>query len=482
MYLGKGWTTMSTIRTVAMPGGLGRLVLRVAALLLIAFGLLLPPVAGALAQDAAGAVEVVRMDGTITPVMARYLDRAIRRAEERNAAAVVLVMDTPGGLSSAMDDMIRDILESEVPVVVYVGPRGARAASAGVYLTYAAHIAAMAPGTNIGSASPVFIGGDGATGGDETMARKVTNDAVAQIKNLAELRGRNAVWAEAAVREAVNATATEALDLDVIDLIAEDVPALLAAIDGQRVTLASGETVLRTAQAETRDVKMTFVEEFLQILADPTVAYILLSIGSLGLFLELSNPGAVLPGVVGGLCLLLGLFALGTLPVNWAGLLLIGFAFVLFIADLFVPSFGTLTIGGLISFVLGSYLLIDSDVPGYTIAEPVIWTVTACLLAFFVFIAGAVLRARLRRPATGRQALIGAVGTVRRELKPDGMVFLHGELWRATAEEDVASAVPAGAQVVVAGLAGLRLVVRPAEAEVRNDIVTTADRRVVAPS
>jgi membrane-bound serine protease (ClpP class) len=357
-------------------------------------------------------------------------------------------------------------------VVVYVGPEGARAASAGVFITYAAHVAAMAPGTRIGSASPVTLGGPAPTEGEappadgqpsngETMARKVTNDAVSQIKNLAQLRNRNAAWAESAVRDAANVTADEAVRLAVVDLVAPSVPDLLARIDGRSVRLGDGtDVVLATNGASIRTVEMGWMAQLWQLLADPTVAYILLSLGSLGLFLELSNPGAILPGVVGGIFLLLALYSLGTLPVDWTGVLLIGFAFVLFAVDLFVPSFGSLTIGGVVSFVLGSYLLIGGDAPaGFAIAEPVIWTMTALLVALFLFIGGSVVRARLRRPTTGRESLLGAVGTVRRAIDPAGMVFMRGELWSATAADD--RPIAAGTSVAVTTVDGLRLVVRP---------------------
>ena len=434
---------------------------RLLAVVAYALGLLLlvaPPVG---AQGRTSRVDVVEIDGTITPVMARYVDRAIARAERQNSAAVVLEIDTPGGLSSAMDDIVRSVLESEVPVAAFVAPRGARAASAGVYIAYAAHVAAMAPGTNIGSASPIFSGGEDSDG-DETLRRKVTNDAVAQIKNLAQLRGRNAEWAESAVRDAANVTADEALALGAIDLMAANVDDLLAQLDGRTVQLESGPATLATAGAETNRVGLSRTEQFLQLLADPTVAYILLSLGSIGLFLELSNPGAILPGVVGGLCLLVGLFALGTLPVNWTGVLLIGFAFLLFGVDIFVPSFGALTVGGVVAFLLGSYLLIDSNAPpGYDIARPVIWTVTGLLVAFFAGIGAAVLRSALRKPATGRDALLGAVGTIR----PGGMVFVHGELWNAIPDAGTDAAdLPTGAPVTVAALDGLSLRVRPATA------------------
>lgn len=454
-------------------------------LVLIGLGLALLIAAPVAAQNQRPLVQVAEVDGTITPVMAGYVGRAIERAERDEAAALVLRMDTPGGLSSAMDEMIQDILHSDVPVVVYVAPGGARAASAGVFLTYAAHIAAMAPGSRIGSASPIFMGDDGsANDGNETLKRKVTNDAVSQIKNLAQLRGRNAEWAERAVRDADNVTADEALTLGVVDLLAPDLPALLDQINGREVRLERGLVILATADARIDEHRMGMADQFLQLLADPTIAYILLSLGSLGLFLELSNPGAILPGVVGGLFLLLALYSLGTIPVNWAGVLLIGFAFLLFAVDLFVPSFGSLTIGGLVSFVLGSYMLVaEGAPPGYDITPAVIWTTTALLLGFFLFIGGAVLRARLRRPSTGRESLAGQVGVVRQALTPDGFVFLAGELWHATAATpDPAVDVPVDTTVTVVAVEGLRLKVRVAtETEVTTAGRSGIDSRMVVP-
>lgn len=434
---------------------------RLAMLILITLGMVLPATGEVLAQDARPRVDIVELDGTITPVMARYIGQAIERAEEDGAEAIVLRMDTPGGLSSAMDDIVRDILESEVPVVVYTAPRGARAASAGVYISYAAHVAAMAPGTNIGSASPVSLGGENDP--DDTMTKKVTNDAAAQIVNLANLRDRNAEWAEEAVRDAANITADEAVDLGVVDVLADDVPTLLDKIDGRTVQLESGPVTLNTAGAVTEDVEMGWFDQLLQLLVDPTVAYLLLSLGSIGIFLEISNPGAVVPGVVGVLALLLGLFGLGTLPVNWTGVLLMGFGIVLLIVDVFVPSLGILTIGGLTSFVIGSYLLFgDSAPPGYEIEPAVIWTVTGCLVIFFVLIGGAVMRTQFRKPATGRRGLIGEQGIVRRALNPEGMVYVHGELWQAHSQDGVH--LPIGTAVTITAINGLVATVRPVNA------------------
>ncbi|MGH2535214.1 MAG: NfeD family protein [Thermomicrobiales bacterium] len=419
--------------------------------------------------------------------MARYVDRMIDNAGEDGVSALVIELDTPGGLSSAMDDIIQDILESEVPVVVYVSPNGARAASAGVFITYAAHVAVMAPGTRIGSASPIFMDeSGGVSDGSETLQRKVTNDAVSQIKNLATRRGRNADWAERAVREAANITADEALQLDVVDVVAPSLPELLDEIDGMVVEVQGEQVALSTRTAEIERRNMNALEGLLQLLAEPTIAYILLSLGMLGIFLELTNPGAIAPGVIGVLSLIVALFSLGTLPVNWTAVLLILFAFILFAIDLFVPSLGMLTIGGLVSFLLGSYLLIDADAPpGFEVSRPVIWTVTACIVGFFLWLAGSVLKARFRPPYTGQQALIGELGMVRRPLSPEGMVYVHGELWSAMLDPAVRGELPAGTEVAVTAVERLRLRVRPATtveldqaaAERAREQALPADRR-----
>ena len=421
-------------------------------------------------------VYLLEVDGPITPVMADYVARGIDEAARNGAEAVVIRLDTPGGLSSAMDDIVQDILQSPVPVIVYVAPEGARAASAGVFITYAAHIAAMAPATNIGSASPVLIGQDGQpTETDDTMQRKVVNDAVAKIRSLAERHGRNADWAEQAVREAVNITAEQAAALGVVDLVAPSLDALLDAVDGRTVTTSAGEVTLRTRDAEVVTVGMTTLERFFQMLSDPNIAYILLSLGMLGLFFELANPGSILPGVLGGILLLLGLYALGTLDVNWTGVLLMGFAFLLFLIDLYVPTHGVLTLGGIISFALGSLLLLQSPAnPAFQLSRAVIIAVTGTVAALFLILVYLVARSHARRPATGKEALIGARAIVRRALEPEGMVFVEGELWRA---RSLSGPIPAGQTVRVVGLEGLVLLVEPLTEE------TAAEpQRATAPS
>lgn len=448
-------------------------VFRLWAVISLLAGTLLLVVSPLAAQSDSPQVRIIEIDGTITPNMAQYVERGIRSAENANANAIVLEIDTPGGLGSAMDDIDRAILESEVPVIAYVSPRGARAASAGVFITYAAYIAAMAPGTSIGSASPVS-----SDGGDvgETMEAKVTNDAVSNIRNLAELRGRNADWAESAVREAANITATEALDLNVVNLMAPDLDTLLNDVHGMPATMATGETVtLDTAGAETSTTSMNVIERLLQLVSDPTIAYLLLSFGALGIFLELGNPGGFVPGIVGVVSLVLGLYALGTLPVNWTGAALIVIAFALFFIDIFVTSFGLLLIGGLASFIIGSYMLVDSSVPGYgDVSRPVIWTCTALILVCAILLGTAALRVLRKKPASGRNTLLGETGVVRQALDPTGLVFLQGELWTATIAGE--AAIPAGAHVEVTEVQGLRLMVKTADAQATPAPTSNAPR------
>ncbi|MGE5618075.1 MAG: NfeD family protein [Sphingomonadaceae bacterium] len=410
-------------------------------------------------------VAVVPVRGIINPAMAGYVERAIGDAELQGAAAVVIEMDTPGGLDTSMRAIIQRIIASRVPVVVYVSPPGARAGSAGVYITYSAHVAAMAPNTNIGSAHPVAVGESGEQQMSDTMREKVTNDAVAYIKSLAQSRGRNVDWAEKAVRESVNVTAQEALSLKVIDLMADDVTSLLDQLDGREVQLSSGKTTLHTRGLPIRKIEMSPIEGLLHAVSDPTIAYILLSLGTMGLIFELSNPGAIVPGVVGGICLLFALFGLGTLPLNVAGLLLIGFAFLLFVAEIFAPTHGVLTGGGAISFVLGSMMLINTQhAPFLAIPYSAIAAVSLGLTAFFAFVVGAVVRSRRRQPTTGQEGLVGRVGRATTALEPGGMVFLEGELWRAISESGT---IAEGDLVEVAGTQGLTLIVRPRGTEKR---------------
>ena len=396
-------------------------------------------------------VDVLRVKGAITPVLAGYIDRGIELAEEHGATACIIEMDTPGGLDSSMRDIVQNIMGADVPVVVYM-PSGARAASAGAFITLAAHVAAMAPATEIGAAHPVAIGEDGM---DETMEEKVVNDAVAYIRSIAETRGRNADWAEAAVRESKSSPASEALELGVIDIMADNMDDLLAQIDGWQVTLLSGEVVtLETEGANINYIGMGSIERLLFAITDPNIAYILLSLGMLGIMLELFNPGTIFPGVVGAICLLLAFYGLGMLPVNYIGIILVVLAFGLFIAEMFTATNGLLALGGIASLTIGSMVLMTD--PLFRINPVLIAGVVIAVTAFFIFVIASVLRTHRTRQQTGRDAMVDKVAVARTTLDPKGRVFVHGELWEATVDE---GKVEPGEEVVITKVDGLRLVV-----------------------
>lgn len=416
-------------------------------LFLIFLGLLIPLVSGQ-ASAATPQVDVLRVEGTINPVVASYIDRGIKLAQEHGATACIIEMDTPGGLDSSMRDIVQHILEANVPIVVYVPP-GGRAASAGAFITLAAHVAAMAPATEIGAAHPVAIGDSM----DETMEQKVVNDAVAYIRSIAEIRGRNADWAEAAVRESRSSPASEALELGVIDIMADNMEALLAQLDGRQVTLQIGEVVtLNTADANVNYTDMATMERFLFTISDPDIAYILLSVGMLGIMLELFNPGTIIPGVVGAICLLLSFYALGMLPVNYAGIILILIAFGLFIAEIFVTSHGLLALGGIASLTMGSLILMSN--PLFQINSGLIAAVVIVIAAFFIFVIAAIVRTHRRPQQTGREAMVGSIAIARTPLDPTGTVFVHGERWEATLDEGKAEP---GEEVVITEVDGLKL-------------------------
>jgi membrane-bound serine protease (ClpP class) len=416
-------------------------------------------------------VVVGEIKGIINPVMAGYVDRVISDAERSNAAAVVFYMDTPGGLSDAMRDINLRILASRVPVIVYVAPDGARAGSAGVYISYAAHLVGMAPATNIGSATPVAMDQNGGEAQmSQEMRNKVTNDAVAGIRALAEQRGRDPEFAERAVREGANLQASEALRSNVINYVATDLRDLLRQANGATVHLASGNATLQTENVAIRRADMSALESFLLTVTNPTIAYILLSLGSLGLLLELYNPGSIFPGVIGGICLLLAFYALGTLPLNFAGLALIAFGLILFGLEPFVISHGILAVGGAASFVAGSLLLINApDAPFLQVSLWAVAAVTAVFVVFFMVIVTAVIGSRRRHVVTGREGLLGASGVVRRELSPgqQGIVLTQGELWQAVASDRIG----AGEKVIVQSMDGLVLTVRRA-----SDIIPAPPR------
>ena len=375
---------------------------------------------------------------------------------------MVIRLDTPGGLDSAMRDIIQRIEAAKVPVIVYVSPSGARAASAGTFITMAANIAAMAPNTAIGAAHPVGAGGEEIKG---PLGDKVTNDAVAYIRGIAKLRGRNEDWAEKAVRQSVSVDQDEAVDLHVVDLVAPDLASLLAAIDGRQVDLASGPVVLKTKDVPITENDMTVVERFLNVISDPNIAFILLSLGSLALLIEFTHP-TIFTGVAGVLLLITAFFALGTLPVNWAGVFLIIIAFALFIAEVYVSGFGVLGIGGIIALIFGGLLLTSSSNPSFQVSRWLIFGVAA-MLGLFVFMALSTLVRLRRQPSTlGVQSLVGKQGVARTALGPSGTVFINGERWNATVDE---GRVEEGDIVTVIKVEGLHLKVKRAERSATDD-------------
>jgi len=399
---------------------------------------------------AARPVSVIDIDGAITPITVRLLAAAIERAQAEGSQALVVQLNTPGGLERSMRSMVQSILNSEIPIIVYVAPTGARAASAGVFLTMAAHVAAMAPATNMGAAHPVAVGGQM----DKEMLKKVENDAAAFARTLAVERGRNAEWMEKAVRSSVSVTEREALKLKVIDLIADRLPDLLEKIDGRVVKTKRGAVTLETKGAPVKVIDIRFRDRFLALITDPNIAYILMMVGMLGIFFELSNPGVVLPGVIGGISLILAFFAFQSLPINWAGLLLILFGVALLIAEIKIASHGVLTFGGVVSMVLGSFMLYEAPEAGFRVSWTVILPTVGASAGLVVWAVSAGVRAMMRPPTTGAAGMIGQHAVVRAALDPEGQVQLDGELWRAVAED---APVPAGETVRVTGVDGLTL-------------------------
>jgi membrane-bound serine protease (ClpP class) len=420
-------------------------------LYLIFFGLL---VGHGLANDTTPPIHVIAVADVINPVSAEYIIESLKTAIQQGAQALIIELDTPGGLDKSMRLIIKEMLNSPIPIIVYVAPSGSRAASAGTFITLAAHIAAMAPGTNIGAAHPVAVG-SGDMG--KEMAEKVTNDAAAYIKSIAEQRGRNVEWAEKAVRESISASETETLQHKVIDIIAVDLTDLLRQINGRQVTTVSGARTLHTDGAPLRRVEMSARQRLLSMLADPNVAYMLLMLGAAGLFFEISTPGVVLPGIIGGISLLLGLYALQLLPVNYAGLALITLAIILFIAEVKVTSYGALTIGGIVAMILGSLMLFEAPPPLPGVSLWVVVPSTLLVAAFFLFLVGAALRTLAQRPYSGREGLIQQAGVALTPIDPkQGKVFVAGERWDAHSEE----LIEPGSAVEVVQMDGMTLLVK----------------------
>lgn len=432
--------------------------------------------------QARGPAVLLTIDDAIGPATSDYYRRGLEGAAARGATVVVLRLNTPGGLDSAMRDIIQATLASPVPVITWVGPNGARAASAGTYMLYASHVAAMAPATNLGAATPVSIGGgppgggkddaDGdapAEGADDAdtesekssptdaSGRKAINDAVAYIRGLAELRGRNAEWAERAVREAASLPASEALAMEVIDLIAEDVTAVLAAAHGREVKTAGGTVTLDTEGLPVEAVEPDWRNKLLAVITNPNVAYLLLIIGLYGLLLEGYNPGAVVPGVVGAICLLLAAYALQLLPVNYAGLALVLLGIALIVAETFVPSFGALGLGGIAALVFGSIMLLDTDVPGFGVSRSLIGSIALFAGALTLATLTLVLKSRRQPVATGAEELVGMVGIADDDFDSTGHVRVHGERWNARTD----SPLRAGQRARIISMDGLTLTVRP---------------------
>jgi len=406
-------------------------------------------------------VHVIRINGPINPLAAEYILDSIEEATDAEAECLIIELDTPGGLMESTRIITKAMLGSEIPVVIYVSPSGARAASAGVFMAYAAHLAVMAPSTNIGAAHPVNLGGS-ADSAKATMMEKVTNDAVAQIKAVAEKRGRNVEWAEEAVRKSVSITEKEALAKNVINFIAPGIDSLLILMNGREVDLVNRKINLQTAGATIVRNEMNWRHKLLNKISDPNIAYLLMMLGIAGIYFELSNPGAILPGVLGGIFLILAFYALQTLPVNWAGLLLILFAIVLFLLEIKVTSFGILTIGGIVAMFLGSVMLFRQPAnifePAIRISLQVIIISTLATAAFFAFAVGLVVKAHRQQATTGREGMIGEIGRALTNLEPEGRVQVHGEIWQAFSDKPLEK----GEAIKVLAVRGLQIKVEKA--------------------
>ena len=385
--------------------------------------------------------DVITVNATISPPVAEHILQSIQEAAAQSSDGLIILLDTPGGLDTSMRDIAKGILNAPIPVIVFVHPAGGRAASAGVIITISAHIAAMSPGTNIGAAHPVGVGGGKM---DETMAQKVENDAVAYVKGIAHKKGRNEDWAAKAVLKSESITAEEALKLGVIDIVAVSVDELLQKMDGRRVVLPSGEVTLETKDAEVRNKDMGLRLKILSVISNPNIAYLLFLAGIAGLYFEFSNPGAIFPGVVGGISLILAFFALQTLPVSYAGVLLILLSVILFIAEIKIMSYGLLSVGGIISLFMGSLLLFDSPEPALRVSLQILVPTVAILSFFFIVVTRLVIKAQLSKKLTGKEELDDARGVSVTEISPDrpGSICIRGEYWRAVSDRDIAANRP----------------------------------------
>ncbi len=412
---------------------------------------------GAIAIQATQRATVIKIveKGTINPATARYIIRGIEEAEKSNAQALILQMDTPGGLDASMREIVTRIIASKVPVVVYVAPSGSRAASAGAIIGLSAHVLAMAPATNIGASRPIDISG-------KAVSDKVVNDAAAYARSLAKKRGKSVDWAEKVVRKAISNTAEEAKSLGIADIIAEDEKSLLLQLDGRTIELDGKKVTLKTGNAFVQEIEMNAREKFLQVIADPNVAYILMLIAIYGIIAELNNPGAIFPGAIGGISLILAFYALSVLPINLAGLLLIGLAIAMFITDVFVPSHGALTVGGIVAFGLGSFMLFERGTPAFALSMSVLIAGVVCTSLFFAIIVGTGVRS-LRNPVvSGKEGLIGQIAYAKTDINPEGKVFVDGAYWNARTDGEP---IHTGNKCKVVDTEGFTLIVKKADSE-----------------
>ncbi|KUK85824.1 MAG: Membrane-bound serine protease [candidate division TA06 bacterium 34_109] len=409
-------------------------------------------------------IYLLNIEGAINPITAQYIVDGIEEAEDKQAECVIIQMDTPGGLDDSMRNIIKKMLNSRVPVVIYVAPQGARAASAGAFITIAANIAAMAPGTNIGAAHPVAMG-EGQI--DEETKAKIVNDAAAYIKSIANSRNRNEDMAEKFVRDSLSITEQEALENNIIEFIAGSVDELIFMIDGVKVSTSEGDRKLNTSGKEIIEYKMSVKDLFLHSLTNPNIAYILLFLGIYGILGEFSNPGALFPGIFGSICLILAFVAFQMIAINFAGFVLIALGIIFFIFEIYTPTFGLLTAGGIISLTLGSFMLTKDLAPFLKISTGIILTMVLATAAFFIFALTKGIKIQRKKPIFGKESMIGMIGTARTNLNPDGQVFLHGEIWQATTSDE--KPVKKGEQVIVEALDGLRLIVKKTDTDKKEE-------------